>query len=36
MDQEGLDFAPGDKPEVGKTATLELTAKQTEIVGPWA
>jgi pilus assembly protein CpaB len=31
MDQK-LDFAPGDKPEVGKTATLELTAKQTEIV----
>ena len=31
MDQR-LDFAPGDKPEVGKTATLELTAKQTEIV----
>jgi pilus assembly protein CpaB len=31
MDQR-LDFAPGDKPEVSKTATLELTAKQTEIV----
>ena len=31
MDQK-LDFAPGDKPEVGKTATLELTSKQTEIV----
>jgi pilus assembly protein CpaB len=31
MDQR-LDFTPGDKPEVGKTATLELTAKQTEIV----
>lgn len=31
MDQK-LDFAPGDKPEIGKTATLELTAKQTEIV----
>ena len=31
MDQK-LDFSPGDKPEVGKTATLELTAKQTEIV----
>src|SRR5262245_17325872 len=31
MDQR-LDFVPGDKPEVGKTATLELTAKQTEIV----
>jgi pilus assembly protein CpaB len=27
-----VDFAPGDKPEVGKTATLELTAKQAEIV----
>lgn len=31
MDQK-LDFAAGDKPEVAKTATLELTAKQTEIV----
>jgi pilus assembly protein CpaB len=31
MDQR-LDFAPGDKPEVAKTATLELTAKQAEIV----
>ena len=31
MDQK-LDFAPGDKPDVAKTATLELTAKQTEIV----
>ena len=31
MDQK-LDFTPGDKPEIGKTATLELTAKQTEIV----
>ena len=31
MDQR-LDFTPGDKPEIGKTATLELTAKQTEIV----
>jgi len=31
MDQR-LDFAPGDKPDVAKTATLELTAKQTEIV----
>lgn len=27
-----VDFAPGDKPEVGKTATLELTSKQAEIV----
>jgi pilus assembly protein CpaB len=27
-----VDFAPGDKPEIGKTATLELTAKQAEIV----
>src|SRR5262249_5403738 len=24
--------APGDKPDVGKTATLELTPKQTELV----
>src|SRR6185436_4732229 len=31
MDQR-LDFTPGDNPEIGKTATLELTAKQTEIV----
>src|SRR5882757_2148064 len=31
MDQK-LDFTPGDKPDVAKTATLELTAKQTEIV----
>jgi len=31
MDQR-LDFAPGDKPEVAKTATLELTSKQAEIV----
>ncbi|HEX9324963.1 MAG TPA: Flp pilus assembly protein CpaB [Reyranella sp.] len=31
MDQK-LDFVPGDKPDVAKTATLELTAKQTEIV----
>lgn len=27
-----VDFAPGDKPEVGKTATLELTSKQAEII----
>jgi pilus assembly protein CpaB len=31
MDQK-LDFAPGDKPDVAKTATLELTPKQAEIV----
>lgn len=31
MDQK-LDFAPGDKPNIAKTATLELTAKQAEIV----
>src|SRR3954471_9922627 len=31
MDQR-LDFAPGDKPDVAKTATLELTPKQSEIV----
>src|SRR5215218_654832 len=31
MDQK-LDFAPGDKPDVAKTATLELTPKQSEIV----
>jgi pilus assembly protein CpaB len=31
MDQK-VDFAPGDKPDVAKTATLELTAKQVEIV----
>jgi pilus assembly protein CpaB len=31
MDQR-LDFTPGDKPDIAKTATLELTAKQTEIV----
>src|SRR5262245_31508874 len=27
-----LDFSPGDKPDIGKTATLELTPKQTELV----
>src|SRR5258708_12400134 len=27
-----LDFSPGDKPDVGKTATLELTPKQTKLV----
>lgn len=31
MDQK-VDFVPGDKPEPAKTATLELTSKQTEIV----
>ncbi len=31
MDQK-VDFSPGDKPDVAKTATLELTAKQSEIV----
>jgi pilus assembly protein CpaB len=31
VDQK-LDFTPGDKPDVAKTATLELTPKQTEIV----
>ena len=31
MDQK-LDFAPGDKPDVAKTATLELTPKQAEII----
>jgi pilus assembly protein CpaB len=31
MDQK-LDFSPGDKPDIGKTATLELTPKQTELV----
>ena len=31
MDQK-LDFAPGDKPDIAKTATLELTAKQAEII----
>ena len=31
MDQK-VDFAPGDKPDVAKTATLELTTKQAEIV----
>ncbi|MBX9947097.1 MAG: Flp pilus assembly protein CpaB [Reyranella sp.] len=31
MDQK-VDFAPGDKPDVAKTATLELTPKQTEII----
>ena len=31
MDQR-LDFAPGDKPDIAKTATLELTPKQSEIV----
>jgi pilus assembly protein CpaB len=31
MDQK-IDFSPGDKPDVGKTATLELTPKQTELV----
>lgn len=31
MDQK-LDASPVDKPDVGKTATLELTPKQTEIV----
>jgi pilus assembly protein CpaB len=31
MDQR-LDFSPGDKPAEAKTATLELTPKQSEIV----
>ncbi|HEY2871017.1 MAG TPA: Flp pilus assembly protein CpaB [Reyranella sp.] len=31
MDQR-LDFSPGDKPDVAKTATLELTPKQSEII----
>jgi pilus assembly protein CpaB len=31
MDQK-LDFQPGDKPDIAKTATLELTPKQSEIV----
>ncbi|MBM3646053.1 MAG: Flp pilus assembly protein CpaB [Alphaproteobacteria bacterium] len=31
MDQK-LDFSPGDKPDVAKTATLELTPKQSELV----
>jgi pilus assembly protein CpaB len=31
VDQK-LDFTPGDKPDVAKTATLELTPKQTEII----
>lgn len=31
MDQK-LDSGPGDKPDVAKTATLELTPKQTEII----
>jgi pilus assembly protein CpaB len=31
MDQK-VDFAPTDKPDVAKTATLELTPKQSEIV----
>src|SRR6185503_5860574 len=31
MDQR-LDFSPGDKPDIAKTATLELTPKQSEIV----
>lgn len=31
MDQKA-DFTPGDKPEVAKNATLELTPKQAEIV----
>ena len=31
VDQK-VDFAPGDKPDVAKTATLELTSKQTEII----
>ena len=33
MDQR-LDFAPGDKPEVGKTATLELTPSRPRS-SPW-
>ena len=31
MDQK-LDYSPGDKPDVGKTATFELTPKQSELV----
>jgi pilus assembly protein CpaB len=31
MDQK-IEFSPGDKPDVAKTATLELTPKQSEIV----
>jgi pilus assembly protein CpaB len=31
MDQK-LDFSPGDKPDIAKTATLELTPKQSEII----
>lgn len=31
MDQK-VDFAPGDKPDVAKTATIELTPKQSEII----
>jgi pilus assembly protein CpaB len=31
MDQK-LDFSPGDKPDIAKTATLELTPKQSELV----
>jgi pilus assembly protein CpaB len=31
MDQR-LDYSPGDKPDIAKTATLELTPKQSEIV----
>ncbi|MBS0521143.1 MAG: Flp pilus assembly protein CpaB [Proteobacteria bacterium] len=31
MDQK-VDSAPGDKPDIAKTATLELTPKQSEIV----
>ena len=31
MDQR-VDFSPGDKPDVAKTATLELTPKQSEII----
>src|SRR5476651_1394529 len=31
MDQK-VEFSPGDKPDVAKTATLELTPKQSEIV----
>jgi pilus assembly protein CpaB len=31
MDQK-LDFSPGDKPEIARTATLELTPKQSELV----
>jgi pilus assembly protein CpaB len=31
MDQR-VDFAPGDKPDIAKTATLELTPRQSEVV----